>query len=385
MKLDRDGFLSPVVDSALCVGCKLCEKACPIVTPTGLERYTAPRTYACWNANAQSRLASASGGMFSVYAEAVLNAGGSVFAVEYDAEFRAVFTQVDAQDGLNAQRCSKYVQAEVGTIYRDVKQVLESGRLALFVGSPCQVAGLYGYLDKSYETLFTLDLVCHGVPSPTLFRKWLDALEQQKGTRLNAISMRAKNSGCEQSAIRLDWSNGETDFHAWTTREADYLGEFFLSNASLRRSCGSCPFASLPRQGDVTLGDFWNLGQTRVFERQAETRDGVSMNLVNSVQGERLQALASSQNAALFERELSEALASNLQLSRPSRLHRRRERFVADSVALTYAELREKYAGRLGPTFLERVGALLAAPFKKYARKYRRHMEKRRARKERGK
>lgn len=385
LKTDCDGFLSPKIDQNKCFACKRCEKACPALDKPDVKRDSAPSVFACWTLDDAIRANSASGGAFGLYANAILRSGGVVFGVKFDADFRAVFTQVDSVEGLKDLRSSKYVQAEVGTTYREVHQALTSGRFVLFVGTPCQVAGLNGYLRRSFDNLFTIDLVCHGVPSPTLFHKWLDWLEQEKQEELASVSLRHKDPAIPGSAIRLTWKNGEVDVFPWNDDRADYVTEFFLSNASLRASCGSCAYATLPRQGDITLGDFWSLGLNVPFERPEELGKGVSLCLINSAQGVRLNQLArenGTNGGVWIERQLQEATNGNPQLTRPAGLHRRRNIFVADSVALDYDSLREKYKGKLEPPLQERIRAKIATKLQKFARKYRRHMEKRKARRE---
>jgi len=192
MNLDDEGFLAPNVDVDKCVGCKLCEKACPILNPPKLERVEAPKVYACWNNNQEIRRESSSGGMFSVYAERVLSEGGVVFGAVYDESMKVVLTKAESIDDLARFRSSKYVQAEVGSIYRDVKSELKSGRPVLFAGTPCQVGGLYGYLGTDYDALYTCDLVCHGAPSPVLYEKWLEFLGAKLGGKVVSLNMRGK-------------------------------------------------------------------------------------------------------------------------------------------------------------------------------------------------
>lgn len=369
-ELDREGFYSPIVDSEKCVGCRLCEKCCPILFPVEIERFDQPRAYACWTQDASARVESSSGGIFSVLARAILEQGGVVFGVAFDSEQCARFVAVETEEELKTLRSSKYVQAEVGTIYRRAQEELAKGRVALFAGTPCQIAGLNAFLGKKYDRLYLLDLVCHGVPSPTLFRKWLDSIKARDRSEITTMSHRAKDRGWTSLSTRICRKNGSVESFSWQDKEADYFGEFFLSNASLRASCGSCPFATLPRQGDLTVGDFWGLARELPFERQEELEKGVSLCLINSERGERLFKRCQERDDSVWiERPLQEALKGNPQLSAPSVLHRARAKFIEDSVALSYAELREKYAGKLGPTFWERLRTRIARRFWKIAGK----------------
>ena len=365
LTFDEEGFLSPKIDSKLCVDCKRCENACPILNPPQLARTADPTVYACWSADADVRAQSSSGGMFSVYANHILARQGVVFGVAYDEKNRAVFVKVENVDELKKTRCSKYVQADVGTIYRTTREELEAGRPVLFSGLPCQIAGLYAYLNKEYPNLFTCDLICHGIPSPILFKKWFESLDEQYEQRLEGVDMRAKSQNATEMSIALTLKGDESrTYMPWSQEEADYVGQYFMTNVSLRSSCGQCQFATVPRQGDVTLGDFWSLGLHEPFERRDEIPRGVSVNLINSAQGERLVEQVKD-DAVWFERTLQEVKQGNPSLTQPAKLHRKRERFVRDSVALSYSELRRKYFNKLGPTFLERVQAKIVRRFRK--------------------
>lgn len=366
---DQEGFNSPTIDQNACLGCGLCVKSCPAINPVKLERFETPKTYACWSADEQTRLQSSSGGLFTVYAQTILDAKGVVFGAALNADNKVVLTRADSVEELDALRSSKYAQAEVGTIYREVKRELDAGRLALFSGVSCQIAGLYAYLKNDYPNLFTLDLVCHGAPSPTLFKKWIEAIENEKGKKIVALNLRSKANGWTSSTIEIRFQDAEeVERYAWNSQIGDYLSVFFLSNASLRASCGVCPYAKLPRQGDITLGDFWGIGREKTFDPKYEPEKGVSLNLIDSPQGQRLLQLAMQANpprALWIERDLTEALNGNPQLSSPATLNRKRDRFVRDSVLFDYQTLRKKYAGALGPSLGERIKARIVRRFRK--------------------
>ncbi|MBQ9813161.1 MAG: Coenzyme F420 hydrogenase/dehydrogenase, beta subunit C-terminal domain [Thermoguttaceae bacterium] len=359
LTVDEEGFLSPRVDADVCVGCKRCETVCPILQPPRLERRTEPDVYACWNVDDVVRAKSSSGGMFSVYANKILKQKGVVYGVGFNEEKRAVFMKAENEDELAKMRSSKYVQADVGTIYRDVRRELDKERLVLFSGLPCQIAALYAFLGKDDPYLLTCDLLCYGTPSPTLFRKWFGSLDSEYKEPLKTIDMRPKKLGKPKREIALafDGKNKRT-FIRWESRKADYLGLYFVKQVSLRSSCVQCSFSTIPRVGDVSLGDFWGLGSEKSFEKSDEKERGVSLNLVNSDKGAKLVKLCEN-DAFWFKRSLNEAKKDNQGLLLHIGSHPLRKQFVRDSVRLSYYELRRKYRRLLGSTFKKRLGKIV--------------------------
>ena len=340
MALDDVGFWRPQIDYGKCVECRLCEQACPILNPRE-KRTPEPKVYAAWNNQTDVRRDCSSGGMFPLFAERALQEGGAVYGVAYDERFIPRFKRVDDARDLPALRSSKYAEAEVGSILRDVLADLKAGRTVVFAGTPCQVAGLRGYLGREYDNLLTFDLCCHGAPSALFLRKRLDALEKEKGEKIVGVRFRGKKLGWTRGLapgnVSVIYASGETsDFK----REDIFYTLAFTGNLSLRQSCGTCPFATVPRQGDVTLADFWGLGYAKPFEYPKN--DGVSLVLVNSPQGEAgLEKIRG--EATLIERPLAEAKNGNKVLVRPSRLHPKRKFFVFDSMTLSYEELEKKW------------------------------------------
>ena len=168
---DTEGFLYPRVDKTKCIDCGLCETVCPFLSESAEREPKA--VYAVKNPNDDIRQESSSGGVFTLLAEKVINDGGVVFGVRFDEKWEVEFAYSETIDGLSAFRGSKYIQARVGNAFIDAEQFLKAGRKVLFSGTPCQVKGLLQYLRKDYENLLTVDFVCHGVPSPKVWRLYL--------------------------------------------------------------------------------------------------------------------------------------------------------------------------------------------------------------------
>lgn len=169
---DSEGFYYPQVNLSLCINCGLCEKVCPVL------QQDKPRNpvivYAAKNSNLSTRLASSSGGIFALLAETILRQNGVVFGARFDNEWNVIHDYTESLDGLSVFLGSKYVQSKIGNTYKYAERFLKEGRKVLFSGTPCQIVGLKKYLRKDYDTLLTVDFVCHGVPSPMIWRDYLN-------------------------------------------------------------------------------------------------------------------------------------------------------------------------------------------------------------------
>lgn len=266
MSEDNEGFLYPVVDSVKCIDCGLCERVCPVLHP--LKNEAEPLVYAAINNDESIRMQSSSGGIFTLLAEYVIENGGVVFGACFDRDWNVVHDYTETKEGLARFRGSKYVQSNVGNSFSQVKAFLDSGREVLFSGTPCQVAGLKNYLRKPYPNLLTVDLVCHGVPSPEVWRKYLQetvckeyGIKKNKSTvnlcdYISDIKFRAKDKGWKKFSIKIFLRNGKVEMKPFY--ENPYMN-VFLSNLSLRPSCYDCPTKLYNVQGDITLADFWGV------------------------------------------------------------------------------------------------------------------------------
>jgi coenzyme F420-reducing hydrogenase beta subunit len=318
MTEDVEGFLLPSVEQSSCVDCKLCEKVCPVLNPVlmGAEK---PSAYAMWSN--QDRRISSSGGAFSAFARLVLARGGVVFGTVYDNAMRLHHVETDTVDGLNAMRGSKYMQSDTEESYRKVKDYLKEGRWVLFTGTPCQVAGLRSYLRKDYETLLTLDLACHGVPSSKIFHSYIEKLQKrlgfaEKGLHIENYEFRRRDGWGFSPSISTA-SNCRNLYGV----DALYM-EAFNACAIFRESCFHCDYAKVPRVGDCTIADFWGIGRYgTAFPHN--TRKGVSLVLVNTSKGK--DALKELQDVFIEERELQEALVENHNLKAVSKRYPQRD------------------------------------------------------------
>jgi coenzyme F420-reducing hydrogenase beta subunit len=356
MQEDHEGFYQPVIETKSCNDCGLCRKICPVnseqekAAPTiaNQDEGQYPTAWAAWNLDETVRFASSSGGVFSALSEDILNKGGVVVGAAFDEQFVLRHVLIEKSSELHRLRGSKYVQSQIApTLYKEIKDLLRTGRSVLFSGTPCQVAGLRSMLRRQYSNLFCCDILCHGVPSPKLLRRYLDDCASHHG-QLRKISFRDKITGWKHYSINLLYANGqnmsELFFHN------SYM-KAFLQDMALRHSCYHCPFTRLHRQGDLTLADFWGVAQ-KYPDYDAEDK-GTSLVLVNNKHGQDwLNGCRG--NLFLGAADLDSAVSGNPVLVRPSSYPQERDTFFRDLGQLSFKSLVKRY--RLGnPSFARRV------------------------------
>lgn len=280
---DVEGFYYPDVDGEKCIHCGLCEKKCLILSSQA-PFMSLPTAYASQNRDEKIRTCSSSGGVFTLLAEHVLRQGGIVVGCVmtedcYAAEHRVI---TDEQ-GLYALRGSKYVQSRADLVFPTVKEALENGRQVLFSGTPCQVGGLHAYLSNiNTERLISIDIICHGVPSPAVWEKYVKHWETVKHAKVVSVQFRNKEKGWRPYSLVLSFDNGEV-YSAVCTKDLYCRG--FVADYFLRRSCYDCHAKGEHRTADITLGDLW--GIQHVCASMDDNR-GTSLTLLNTAKGETL-------------------------------------------------------------------------------------------------
>ncbi len=266
---DKESFDYPVMDVSRCIGCDMCERVCPELNISLPSRPQA--TYAAINRNEAVRRESSSGGVFTLLAEAVIARGGVVFGARFDSDWTVRHDKAETSEELVAFRGSKYLQSRIGETFIEAKCHLSEGREVLFSGTPCQIAGLKGYLNKEYDNLLTVDFVCHGVPSPGAWKKYLEeksrALSAPAGKNTDFTSLNNDNEGI---------------YEPFT--DNDYM-RVFLSDLDLRPSCYKCPSKGGRSGSDITLGDFWGIEHV---DRSMDDDCGTSLVLINTPKGAKL-------------------------------------------------------------------------------------------------
>ena len=284
MEQDNEGFYYPVVDNTKCIECGLCEKTCPIEHPKH-KNSDSPTVYAAYVKEVAQRKKSTSGGIFYSIAKWTIDQGGIVYGAAFDSEFKLLHIGIDNMKDLEKLRGSKYLQSYLGNTYTEIKEHLKNGRWVYFTGCGCQVAGLYAFLRKEYETLITSDLVCHGVPSQLMFDWHLDYLHRKENAEITSYSFRKLDGwgGCETYEY-VSQTKGKCKKENPSYMISPYLYSFMYAY-NYRYSCYDCKFAQIPRVGDITLADFWGV---RKYFPDLETQKGVSLILLNSIQGEKI-------------------------------------------------------------------------------------------------
>lgn len=266
---NKYGFLSPIINEKKCNNCGLCKKTCPI--NKDYERdYDNPKFYAMKNKNIEDRLSSSSGGIFSLLANTVLEQNGVVYGAEFF-EDKVKHVRVDSKKDLQKLKGSKYLQSEIGKIYIDVKKDLENQRTVLFSGTPCQIEGLKNYLNKEYENLIKVSIVCHGVPSPKIYKKYIN--ENDK-----ILNFRNKDYGWHEFSVEYD------NAKKIIATKDDFM-EGFGRKYYLRESCYNCQMKYNDKNtSDIILGDFW--GIEKIYPAMDDNK-GVSAVIINSEKGEK--------------------------------------------------------------------------------------------------
>lgn len=332
---DSKGFLYPKVNEEKCITCGKCLAVCPSLVPAKNTGYRQPKVYAAWNTDASIRLESTSGGVFSALAEAVLLRGGYVVGAEYDGEFEIRHSVIHMSEDIGKLRQSKYAQSKLNLIFREVKELLTRGELVLFCGTPCQSAGLQKFLVKEYKNLFCVDFICRGVISPKVYRKFLTDMHPQPDAELTRVHFKNKDYGWNRFSTKLTFGDGSS--YQKDRNEDYYMRGYLRHNLYLRDCCYQCDYKTLPRNSDISLGDFWGIGN---FDPRLDNEQGTSVVLVNSEKG--VQLLSWAQNhLELTERTLEEVLSGNACVLNSAEMGEYRDFFFEKMEKMSFAKLIE--------------------------------------------
>lgn len=277
MEKDGEGFLYPIRNKDKCIECGLCEKICPFEYPIYKNEH--PIVYAAYDK--KERGGSASGGIFYTIANFIIRQGGIVYGAAYDDNLQVKHVCAKTVKELECLRGSKYVQSDLNNCFKEIKVELEKGTLVFFTGVGCQVAGLYAFLKKDYPNLLTSDIVCHGVPNQALFDLHLKYISDKYHSKVKAYSFRDKRYWLIREKAVLNNNHSVIEYDG---NRSPYLYAFGLGY-SYRYSCYNCKFAKIPRQGDLSLADFWGVGT--LFPTMY-TQKGVSLVLLNNDKGKKI-------------------------------------------------------------------------------------------------
>lgn len=331
MKADEEGFLYPKIEIASCVNCGLCERVCPFLAEATDDRPPL-HTFAAKNPDDNIRNNSSSGGLFTLFAEKTIKDGGVVFGAQFDENWNVVHGSTTTIKELTKFRGSKYVQSFIGDSYIRVKECLKQGQKVLFSGTSCQIMALKQFLGIDYPDLLTIDVICHGVPSPAVWKQYLSEVLDIAHTgntkrfrtlftsvipendapidgALNGIGFRDKTFGWRRSSFVLIFADasdgGEKGQHRFLIAN-DYSSKYFVAfnnNLTIRNSCFNCPAKGGRCGSDITLADFWGIEKELP---DFSDDNGVSLCLCNTEKGqEYFDKLKLNKREVPFERAIS--------------------------------------------------------------------------------
>lgn len=338
LQKNEDGFNYPRIDKSKCIECNLCENICPVIN--NKHTNSKIKAYAVKNKNEEVRMESTSGGFFSLLADYVLENDGYVAGAAYDENFVVKHIIINDKSELYKLRGAKYSQSELGNIFFSIKKLLEDEKMVLFSGTSCQCEGLKAFLKKDYKNLITADLICHGVPSPEVWQKYIDyrSNKENDGIRPKKINMRCKNSGWSNYGYSTEfvYENGKRTL---VLNSSDLFMKAFVGNICLRESCSDCKVKRINRVTDFTLGDYWG-----IWNQYPEFDDnrGISAVFVHSDKGEELLNNLNGQ-LELIETDAENVYKENISFIESSKPHPDRNEFLERVTADNFEELIKKY------------------------------------------
>lgn len=280
MEYVDSGFKYPVIHEESCVSCKKCLKICPLIKKTDLEEtQKEPVYYGGWTLDEHIRLNSSSGGIFSVLALNTLSKGGSVYGASFSENLSLNHVRITDEKDLPKLRGSKYIQSNIGSIYHDVLKDLKQNTPVLFSGTPCQIGGLVSFLGKKYANLLLVDVICHGVPSSSVFKNYIKWQESRYKGKAEGVFFRDKTTGWKNYSMSINFDTGQKTSAKF---QKDPFMQTFLMDICLRKSCYSCLYRQIPRIADITLGDLWGVEN---IDKELDDDRGVSLVIGHTLQG----------------------------------------------------------------------------------------------------
>ena len=287
MKKNKDGFQYPeLVEQINCIECGLCGKVCPVLEKDIKNKKSIPVAYAAFSKSEIVRKNSSSGGIFTEVSKQIFAKGGIVYGAAYDEQFEVRHCCIEDDTELYKIQGAKYAESNLGNTYEEIHTNLKKGKLILFSGTSCQVAGLKSFIGKDYDNLICIDFVCHGVPSPMVWKKYVKyrAQKDSNGKMPVGINLRAKNTGWSkyQYSNEFRYENGK--IYSSLSSENLFM-KLFIGNYILRKSCEHCLFKGYTRVSDITLGDFWGIWD---IAPEMDDNKGTSLVLLQSEKGRRI-------------------------------------------------------------------------------------------------
>lgn len=321
MEYDEYGFKYPVIKKDLCIQCKKCKSVCAF---QGENDFHSPISVYAAVSTSTNIMNSASGGVFASIASEFLQNGENTAvgsALEFiNGKITVHHISVNSVQSINKLLGSKYVQSSTLHIFNEAKNILEGGKKVLFSGTPCQVASLYSFLGKKYENLYTVELICHGVPGEKMFIDYLDLISEKYGRVTDFVFRDKKHGPAFVSRVICD-KNGRKNTKYFHNGESAYY-TYFLQGNIYRDCCYECKYASQKRIADITIGDYWGIKKQHpeLFDGnhlEFDTAKGISCLLVNSQNGEKLIGTYA-HGLSLYKSTFDKVSSENAQLKNPS-------------------------------------------------------------------
>ena len=357
MQYNTEGFLYPFVNNDKCIKCDKCSEVCQI---NGVTRFKAPTVcYAAWSNDEKIRLNSSSGALFYELSRYIIAHSGIVCGAAFVDDFKVQHIFIDKENDLYKLQGSKYVQSDLNNCFIKIKNFLINGKIILFSGTGCQIAGLKKFLNKEYNNLITVDIVCHGVPSPGVFKNYINELKEKYGD-FDRITFRDKNQGWNWDFYFTIYRRDKIIFREVVGNNIFLTA--FLRHYILRPSCHTCNFATVERCSDITLADFWNIKRTYI---DLDDSKGTSLLLIHSVKGQKIIDNIQNNLGKFKELDIKFAFQSNANLIRPSPAHAHRQKFF-DNYAKTkkvidWFDKEFNTIGILNFHYANNIGAVLVA------------------------
>ena len=330
---DDEGFKHPVIDQDECINCGLCKRTCPVLNTN--ENSSLNKCYVAYNKNDKVKKTSSSGGIFDAIARVILKNNGIVIGASFNDEMKLKHIAIEKLEDLEKLKGSKYLQSDLDNVFSYIKENI-SERKVLFVGTPCQVAGLHAYLKKDYDNLVCIDLFCHGVPSPKLFSKYIKELENNIDSKVIKYNFRDKKTGWDTYSNTVTFSSNKEISELKSNNS--YM-RLFLSDIALRESCYNCNFKIGNKYSDITLGDLWGVQK---YYPEMYNKTGVSAIIINTEKGQQIFESISN-NLEYKECKLEEIIDGNPSLKSSGKYPSKREEFFKDIDNLDIKELDKKY------------------------------------------
>ena len=355
MQFDKEGFDYPIIDITKCIDCGLCNKVCPVINQG--EEKKPITVYAAKSKRNEIRMQSSSGGIFTELAEQTINQGGVVFGVRFDEQWNVIHDYTSNIEGLEQFRGSKYVQSQIGDSYKNVEQFLKQNKEVLFSGTPCQIAGLKKYLKKEYDNLLLVDIVCHGVPSPLVWKDYLKNILTKNNVTISSISFRDKCIGWKRFSFATHYKN---NICISEPLDINVFMQGFLKDLYLRPSCYACPAKKGKSHSDITIADYWGINQ---YLPEFDDDKGISLIMVNTGKGQSKYDLLAVQN---IETTYEQALSHNSSIEHSVAIPKLRKYFWSTyskiglkAITKTCNKLKPSFTSRAKSSIIRRIKTLI--------------------------